>query len=357
MGMNQEVIENLKNFGYEVTIKETDEITHLNLRTKEGEENFYLKEIEHRILFYKDKLMNAPIKKQAMNYLLDEIVKEVKRKNKSFFIDKILVKHYEEVIKEKEFYEIMNDEQLKRCEKQLWKINQLYTHNHLYASISTVKELKKHVKIYDKIEKMLKERTQKEPLFYCIPSEAHAFDKHLCVDGFRVFIDFIARGNLFFVRIYDKTEKMIHQFSSTEEEEILHSFDEWIEKVEKQQRIKNIFEPSTFFFDEIMYSSNDFYDKLNSSMTKRFYEVLKSMYTRKEIEELAARYLKGDIPKFHCLNAHNYFFYFGDKGFIADQKNNEIYMVEKNENIQENIKKILHQQWEKEVDEGLKSIL
>jgi len=353
MEMNQK----LKEFGYEVTIKKDNDLTHLCFQAKEGEENLYLKELEQRFFLYKDELINKPIKKEAMSYVLNELESKAKRCNKMLFIDICLEKQYKEVLEQNKFYKIMQDEQLKNCEEQLWKINHLYKHHHLYTSLATIMVLQKHVKIYDEFEKMLKERTQKELLFYYINSSNSTFDRELCIDGFFTYIEFIARRDVFVVCIYDGMDKKIHEISSTKEKEVLDLFNEWTIKIEKQQRIKNVFEPSMFFFDKLMYSNNDFYSKLNTTMTQRFRELLSTIYTRKEIEEWSARYIKGECPKFHFLNANNYFFYFGENGFISDKGNKDFYIVEKSINIQENIKKILHQQWEKEVDENLKSIL
>jgi hypothetical protein len=95
---------------------------------------------------------------------------------------------------------------------------------------------------------------------------------------------------------------------------------------------------------------------VNFEIRKKLFDRMPADFSNNELEKLAAFHVKHQQLAFKELNTDHLFFYFGNKGYVLDQKQNDVHVVDKSPRMAEDVRKILQENFEKEINKTLKGI-
>ena len=220
-----------------------------------------------------------------------------------------------------------------------------------WISFSVFETIKSAVEAYEEVLKVFKLYNEKEALFLY---QQYYEEHRLHIDGSNMTSEIKVNIEGVEVSIYDETKK-IHTFQCLPKNgEFQKEFQLFLEKIKKQQKIKNIFEPSYFFLEKVL--TKELSDDIMFDQGEEIKEKLLRMYLPSEIEEIAASYVKKQSLYIHSIDRYAQFFYFGKMGILLDWNKGDVYGIEKTENIQEEILNILRSNLESEVKHALKDI-
>jgi hypothetical protein len=122
----------------------------------------------------------------------------------------------------------------------------------------------------------------------------------------------------------DGYKKTFEKWKITKKEEIKTFIQSYIDKMEKKQRVKVLFEtPSDYFFN--------IYCALNRMDfgfgKKEIYDTLLTQYSALEIEHLCAKYYKDSKRKKEIYKKNNYFYFFDEKTIVVNREEKTVTIV------------------------------
>jgi len=348
----KELIEQLKKKGYDVELRE--EKREKSIILKKGmeqrriiiEEKSTIYEIrtQYRVLDF--------VKAEELWLVIKEVEAESKTKNKWLILD--LPMDLRSVVIENGFYELERFKD-KEIDMDLLTdiVDELKERDVYFVSYETKEQIKKCLKMRIEAERAIQEYMKEELLFYAEEAynrfqiHAHGTDSNLYFS--------VSKGKLcmiIFEKEKEKTAPMIHFDTKEECKRQLHL---WSEKRRKEQRIRNLTKPSQFFMEELI-NSDYILSKIDFDIRKKLFDQMKGDFASNELEKLAAFHVKHQPLEFIELNTDHFFCYFGNKGYVLNQKRNDVYVVEKSPKTAEDVRKILQANFEKEINKTLKGI-
>jgi len=362
--MKKETIEKIKEYGYKVSAKEDKKEIMIKLEKSNKKLNvviskyaftYYLHlEVDKYFDDYFDKEKSSDeldkIEKEMLMFVIKEEEKATKDVKKWFLIDEITTHHMSNVLRKNQYVNLSKQKKVIMEEIQKLTKREIAKRN-AWMSFSAFETVKNYIEAYEEAVEVFKLYNEKEMLFLY---QQYYQEHRLHIDGSNMTSEIKVNIEGIEVSIYDETKK-IHTFQCLSKSgEFQKEFQLFLEKIKKQQKIKNIFEPSYFFLEKVLrkeLSDDDVFDQ-----GEKIKEKLLRMYLPSEIEEIAASYVKKQSLYVHSINRYVQFFYFGKMGILLDWNKGDVYGIEKTENIQEEILTILRKNLENEVKHALKDI-
>lgn len=346
--MKKEIMERLEQVGYEFEKKEYKNGT---IYTLQREGRIYEIAYSEGPLTYRlhtsFQLVND-IEREILMMVIEEKEQEVKEKGKWLLIDCDMKEKFIKMIEEKNYVSI--DEKSEIDTKELeYLTNGEIEDKEFFLSVSSFEQIKKQVKLCEQAKKFLTDYAKKETLYFFRTKFRKSY---VHIHGYDLIVLFEMKKNELEVNIRNKQTELIQTFSFRTIDEFVQNMEDLFQKLMKQQRIKKLFRPSSFFFEKL----SDEFVLATKEMKQKIYDFLKQNQTPEEIEKMAAFYVKSTLPKVHFLNKENRFVYLNNKGFILDVIRNDVYVVEKSPKIKEDIRKILHEKLEEELTKSLEDI-
>mgnify|MGYP001036385940 CR=1 FL=1 len=346
--MKKEIMERIEELGYKVEIREYQNKIKYIFRKKSRYYEIHFFEGPLTYYFYTSFQAVDDIEKEILMFLIEEKEQEAKQKGKWLLINCDMKKELIKMIEEKNYVSI--DEKSVIDTKELEYLTQGEIEDkEFYLSVSSFEQIKKQMRLYEHAKKFLSDYAKKETLYYFRTKYRKSY---VHIQGYDMTILFEMKKNELEVNIRDKKTELIHTFRFHKMDEFVQNMEDLLQKIIKQQRIKKLFRPSSFFFEKL---SNEFVFA-TKEMKQKIYDFLKQNHTPEEIEKMAAFYVKSTLPKVHYLNKENRFVYLNNKGFILDVIRNDVYVVEKSPQIKEDIRKVLHAKLEEELTKSLEDI-
>lgn len=349
-GMKKEIIEKIKQRGYEFEVREIESRTEMILCKKNESQNVNISDGELTSYFYTNYSVLDVIEKEVILLIMKEKEKEAKQKGKWFIIDANFPNELGVLLKENGYMSLENQSDIDIKELEILTDEEIGDYD-FFVSPSTFEDIKERMNLYEEAQTFLKNYQEKEELYYY---QRDYMDAYIHVEGMDVIVWFSVVKEGLKIEIQNQKRQVIHSFIFRSMEEFVEKIEEWMVKTKKQQRIKKVFQPSSFFFEKMF--SMFLFAELTHAMTKKIYTFLEEEYTPDDIEKMAAFYVKSEFPRTYRLNERNIFFYFKNKGFIIDSTKKDVYVVEKSPQIKENIQKILREKFEEELTKNLEDI-
>jgi len=318
----------------------------------------------YRICAYYD--IEVFLTKEQFSLLVQEVEKEAQKKQKWVIIDgsETLI----EGLDENKYRTIFNkDEEEEDIYSIYWEdmtmmISEL-TEDDLYQTLVSKETAAKMIKFLQLQRRIVEELEEFSEGILMFDYEKDYYTHYVHAFGFNFNLKFSIRENKLYVSTNDNKLK---SFACSTLEEFLNSFVQWLQEIEQKQRIKNIMDPSAYFISKMMEKferiiplsyPDDYTDQRRMKLKQLLRKQFTSDFSPLVLQKMAAVHFKNGLPDFHEINTDHFFFFFGEKGYLVDRTHYDIHVMEKSPNIEENIKKILHEKLEKEIDNNLKGIL
>jgi len=347
--MKKEIMDRLEQVGYEF---EKKEYKNRIIYTLQKERRIYDIVIFEGPLTYRlhtSFQLAENIEQEILMMVIEEKEQETKQKGKWLLIDCDMKEKFVKIIEEKNYVSIDEKSEIDTKELEYLTKGEIED-KEFYLSVSSFEQIKKQMRLYEYAKEFLNDYGKKELLYFF---QAKYRKSYVHIDGYDLIVLFEMKKSELEVIIRNKQTELIHTFSFRTIDEFVQNMENLFQKIMKRQRIKKLFRPSSFFFEKL---SNEFNMFATKEMKQKIYDVLKQNQTPEEIEKMAATYVKSTLPKVHYLNKENRFLYLNNKGFILDVIRNDVYVVEKSPQVKEDIRKILHEKLEKELQESLEDI-
>jgi len=207
----------------------------------------------------------------------------------------------------------------------------------LYAKDETIKQMKQFTVIFTALKNLL-QTNYNQTLFFDYNENDLARRKSLeffvninyCVVSVKITIE----ENIIFLSLY-KEGIVKEKWEIKQEQDVQTYLQSYIDKVEQNQRVRNLFQTHTYFFDK--------YCALNgviSFFSRRMYETLLTTYDSKEIERIAALHCKEKEPKKRIENNMKYICFFDQKALLVSRTELTVTFIEDLREINKHIKEI-----------------
>jgi len=345
--MKQETIDKINHYGYEVKIKKEGHCTDFVLKKQKEEYEVSIVEDDLTYYLYADDLED--VDEKVIVLIVEEKEKEANEKKKWLVLDGTY--GVGDLLKEKEYVWLDGQDEIEMDELEVLT-NECITDQEVMVSRFTAQKIKEYIKTYQKTTSILYEYNEKEDLY----QYEEGYDEHcLHIDGKNFDLAFEMDYEGINMVIKDaKTEEEKQSFTTIEQNKFKENFESWLLKIKKQQKIKKVFEPSSFFFEKLL--DELYLDRFSPTTQGKLKELLLNTFSPNEIEETSASYLKKGLPKIHQLTHSAQFFYFNEIGLLLNSASDDIQIIQKTENTRKEIYEILRENWEKEVRNALKEI-
>lgn len=350
----KELIEQLKNKGYDVELKE--EKREKNIIFKKGMEQRRVI-IEEKSTIYKFSTHFGILdiaKAEDVWLIIETIEKESQKKNKWLILDERISTDIQTVVMQKGFYALERDEDEEIDLELLTDIvDELNEREIYFMSYETKEQIKKCLTLRKEAGRVIQEYMKEELLFYAEES-FNRFQVH--THGTNSHLYFAIKNGKLCITIFEKEKEKTAPFICFDtKEECKQQLHLWSEKRRKEQRIRNLTKPSQFFMEELI-DSKHVSNAINFEIRKKLFDQIPTDFPNNELEKLAAFHVKHQPLQFINLNTDHVFFYFGNKGYVLNQKRNDVYVVEKSPNTAEDVRSILQANFEREINKTLKGL-
>jgi hypothetical protein len=161
---------------------------------------------------------------------------------------------------------------------------------------------------------------------------------------------FKVKQNDVFLMLESSTEKEIKKINIKTKESVKEELLTFIQKAEQKNRIKNVMNPSKFFFNWWI-SENDLEDD-----DKEIYEVLLKTFSPVEIEKICATVLKSD-GKHQIIDKGQHLMFYEKNVIVMNEQPLHVWKFDNDEHVEKNIKEQLLKIKEEQLDQTLHNLL
>lgn len=144
------------------------------------------------------------------------------------------------------------------------------------------------------------------------------------------------------IALKDMQENILLQFIPSTPQEIETTINEWIENKLKNQRLRSLTHPSTYFFDRWINELEQWNKK------EKIYQAFSEHYQGNEIEQIAATCLKNQNNVLF-MGSHQQIIPFKGKHILLSILLSEVNIIEKHEDMEEKLVQFLLKQEEKKI--------
>lgn len=210
-------------------------------------------------------------------------------------------------------------------------------------------QLKNKVDILRSLDPIIKDLENNHLLFYY--HEYSEFD-YICfnINGIEMKAFFKVKQNDVFLMLESSTEKEIKKINIKTKESVKEELLTFIQKAEQKNRIKNVMNPSKFFFNWWI-SENDLEDD-----DKEIYEVLLKTFSPVEIEKICATVLKSD-GKHQIIDKGQHLMFYEKNVIVMNEQPLHVWTFDNDERVEKNIKEQLLKIKEEQLGQTLQNIL
>jgi len=237
----------------------------------------------------------------------------------------------------------------KDIEKTLKLFNRRMHEGNNLISKEDGEQLKNKVDILRSLEPIIKDLENNYLLFYY--HEYSEFD-YICfnINGIEMKAFFKVKQNDVFLMLESSTEKEIKKINIKTKESVKEELLTFIQKAEQKNRIKNVMNPSKFFFNWWI-SENDLEDD-----DKEIYEVLLKTFSPVEIEKICATVLKSD-GKHQIIDKGQHLMFYEKNVIVMNEQPLHVWKFDNDEHVEKNIKEQLLKIKEEQLDQTLHNLL
>ena len=218
---------------------------------------------------------------------------------------------------------------------EMLNIREEYT---LYITNDSIKKMNQYKNYYLAIEEILKENYDKKLLFDYKKDNQYV-NFFVNINYFLCTIKLtIVNGSIELYIVNSEhyiKEKVLMKWSITKKEDIEMNLRRYIDEIGQKQRIRNIFNTSTYFFEK--------YCALNAIIdddSSEIYDALRVHYVPNEIEKISAIFCKTKEKKDRIFDNNNYFYFFDEKGILVNRQERTVTIIEKRQEINQRIEEI-----------------
>jgi len=234
------------------------------------------------------------------------------------------------------FFETKNYQKLSDVKNKFMRMIYLGIDCSQYTTEGDLKFLERYANYLPEIGEIAKEHEQKAFFFIEKDSVFSEFlnDFFFSINDYQCVIGLEIKNKILKLCVIkeDLDRKVVKEWDIYKKDEIRKYLQEYIEQTEENQRIRNMYGISLFFFKQ--------YCEFNHiSPYKKAQEELLRYYSEKEIELIAIKVwkCKGD-KRFVSHTSHLTFF--GNKAFYCNYENNELKVLANEQEINQHIEKI-----------------
>jgi len=241
---------------------------------------------------------------------------------------------------------------IKKMDKNIEKALKTFDVRMVLGNNLTSKEdgeqLKNKVDILRSLEPIIKDLENNHLLFYY--HEHDEFDYSFNINGIDMKAFFKVIQNDVFLMLESSTEKEIKKINIKTKESVKEELLAFIKKAEQKNRIKNVMNPSKFFFNWWT-SENDLMDE-----EEKIYEVFLKTFSPVEIEKICATVLKSD-GKYQIIDKGQHLMFYEKNVIVMNEQPLHVWVFENDEKTHQRIKTQLLKLKEKQLDQTLHTLL
>ena len=191
-----------------------------------------------------------------------------------------------------------------------------------YVSDSSKNVISGYLSYFSTLEESLQKHNYNE-LFFDFYKQFNAIF-FVNIDYFLCQMKLSIINNQFQLRIF-KSKKCIKKWDIEKKEEIERYLQMYIDEIKQKQRVRNLFDTPTLFFDKYCVLNN-----IIDHFKEEIYSVLQTQYTSKEIERISAEFCKTkENQKRKVGNNNNFTCYFDEKEIVINRKEKTVKLIEK----------------------------
>jgi len=206
-----------------------------------------------------------------------------------------------------------------------------------YTTKEDLKEIEDYAYYLLEIEKVAKEHETEALFFYSYEKEYVRTSDHFffSIEDYQCFISLKIENKLLklCVKKDSSPRGLLKEWAIDKKEDIKKYLQEYMDQIEKKQRVRNLYQMSNFFFKHYCVK-NDIFEFENVR------DELLQYYTTKEMEEISINFLKDKKRKEVIKNAVEELCFFDDKAIHFSYKTGELKLILDQEEINQHIKEI-----------------
>lgn len=207
--------------------------------------------------------------------------------------------------------------------------------------------IEEKLNLWSSLERTLSTWQEKELLVHFSQLGSKFFYVHL--NGLDVEMEITKQHGTLILQIR-KEKKIVKEIKYEKANEIEKELDNWIETKIKQQRVRSLTHPSTYFFDKWI-------DEMNAGDVKeKIYHAFLHHYQGNEVEQITANYVK-NISIVRFLDHNKYLLDFKEKVILLNLSSCEISLFNGDEHLQKNLVDYLIKKEKENIEKLVKSAL
>lgn len=208
----------------------------------------------------------------------------------------------------------------------------------VYGSPETIKKLELFQQYLEKINEVVEKNNENKVLFYGSQNDlSMRHPDKIVINNLYHFsvIGLIREKNNFLLTVFDYHNKEIKkQWTIEQGEQIEEYLQLYIDKTEKKQRVRTLFEKHTYYFDLYCVENG-----IRKDISEHLYTTLLSYFDEKEIENISANFIKNRQDKKEKKDCYLYFF---DTKVISIHKQSKEITILETEGKKEDEKRRIH---------------
>lgn len=181
-------------------------------------------------------------------------------------------------------------------------------------------------------------KNEKNPLFFYSGGSKYLYEQKgffFSIEDHQCIVSLKMKNDLLTLRItkMDSNRELLKEWKINKKEEIGEYLQEYIEKMEKKQRVRNIYQISTFFFEQYC-SVNQIFEWENAR------DELLQYYTMKQLEEISINFLKNENRKERIKVGDEELCFFDDKAIHFSYNTGKLKVIVNQKEINQHIKEM-----------------
>ena len=326
----EELVQKMKQNGWDVTFENRYGIFKIKIKRKNSilEFSCYKIHYAYRISIHAEG--EEKIKEEDFCAILEFLKKD---KPILFTIYEAGISYkWERIIREylkKEMYEKVD--LYKDGLNEILNIPKEYT---LYMTKDSIKKIDILRDYYLTLEEVFNKNYSNE-LFFDFDKRNDYVDFFVNINYFLCTIKLSIVDNLLELNIF-KMNTFVKKWIITKKEDVELYVQSFIDEIKQKQRVRNLFETSTYFFDK--------YCILNGIINddkEEIYDALRAYYIPKEIEQISVTFYKAKEKRNRIFDKNNnYICFFDEKVIVVSREEKTVTIVENQEEINRHIEEI-----------------
>jgi len=214
-------------------------------------------------------------------------------------------------------------------------------------------ELDSFIEVGPSIDHFMKENNDHELLFLYSKVTNGSYSYYHSGKKERLTLSYEGHEGVY-LTVLNEEKKEIKKEKVKNSEEALFFIKNHFSNIKKAQRVKQIVEPSAYFFDKYL-NKNAIYG-IGKEMPKMIYQQLQRVYTPNQIEEICALHYKNETGQEQFLNSQQRIIVFGEYVVFYDLEKEKVFLTKKDNQSKEKIKQFILSLVETDLDRQIKDI-